>query len=96
MEDYFSVVITGDMIEHSKPRPDIYLLACRKLGVEPERTYAIEDSPNGIRSAHAAGMWTIMVPDMIVPDEEMRQLSRVILKDMREVLVYLQQEKERR
>lgn len=96
MEDYFSVVITGDMIEHSKPRPDIYLLACRKLGVEPEWTYAIEDSPNGIRSAHAAGMWTIMVPDMIVPDEEMRQLSRVILKDMREVLVYLQQEKERR
>ena len=84
------------MVEHSKPLPDIYLLACGKLGVEPKEAYAIEDSPNGIRSAHAAGMCPIMVPDMIVPDEEMRQLSRVILKDMREVLVYLQQEKERR
>nr|WP_300658934.1 HAD family phosphatase [uncultured Acetatifactor sp.] len=93
MEDYFSVVITGDMIEHSKPRPDIYLLACSRLGVEPEQAYAIEDSPNGVRSAHAAGMWTIMVPDMIAPDEEMRRLSRVILKDMTEVMAYLQQKK---
>ena len=93
MEDYFSVVVTGDMIEHSKPRPDIYLLACSRLGVEPEQAYAIEDSPNGVRSAHAAGMWTIMVPDMIAPDEEMRRLSRLILKDMTEVMAYLQQKK---
>ncbi|WP_300713032.1 HAD family phosphatase [uncultured Acetatifactor sp.] len=93
MEDYFSIVVTGDMIEHSKPRPDIYLLACSRLGVEPEQAYAIEDSPNGVRSAHAAGMWTIMVPDMIAPDEEMRRLSRVILKDMTEVMAYLQQKK---
>ncbi|MCI8787760.1 MAG: HAD family phosphatase [Lachnospiraceae bacterium] len=93
MEDYFSVVVTGDMIEHSKPRPDIYLLACSRLGVEPEQAYAIEDSPNGVRSAHAAGMWTIMVPDMIAPDEEMRRLSRVILKDMTEVMAYLLQKK---
>ena len=57
------------------------------------RSYAIEDSPNGVRSAHAAGMWTIMVPDMIAPDEEMRRLSRVILKDMTEVMAYLQQKK---
>ena len=93
MEDYFSVVVTGDMIEHSKPRPDIYLLACSRLGVEPEQAYAIEDSPNGVLSAHAAGMWTIMVPDMIAPDEEMRRLSRVILKDMTEVMAYLLQKK---
>ncbi len=93
MEDYFSIVVTGDMIEHSKPRPDIYLLACSRLGVEPEQAYAIEDSPNGVRSAHAAGMWTIMVPDMIAPDEEMRRLSRVILKDMTEVMAYLLQKK---
>ncbi len=93
MEEYFSVVVTGDMIEHSKPRPDIYLLACSRLGVEPEQAYAIEDSPNGVRSAHAAGMWTIMVPDMIAPDEEMRRLSRVILKDMTEVMAYLLQKK---
>ncbi len=80
--DYFSVIITGDMVEHSKPLPDIYLLACRELGVNPVGTYAIEDSPNGIRSAHAAQMTPIMVPDMIAPTPEMEELSDVILPDL--------------
>lgn len=92
--DCFSVVITGDMVEHSKPRPDIYLLACSQLGVKPQEAYAIEDSPNGVRSAHAAGMHTVMVPDMIPPDEEMKRLSRVILKDLLEVLDYLKARKD--
>ena len=94
IRDCFSVVITGDMVEHSKPRPDIYLLACSQLGVKPQEAYAIEDSPNGVRSAHAAGMHTVMVPDMIPPDEEMKRLSRVILKDLLEVLDYLKARKE--
>ena len=81
-------------MEHSKPRPDIYLLACSRLGVKPQEAYAIEDSPNGVRSAHAAGMHTVMVPDMIPPDEEMKRLSRVILKDLPEVLDYLKARKE--
>lgn len=86
---YFAAVVTGDMVEHSKPRPDIYLMACRELGVEPEQAYAIEDSPNGIRSAHAAGMVPLMVPDMIAPDEEMERLSRRIFQDLGEVLTFL-------
>lgn len=90
--DYFSVVVTGDMVEHSKPLPDIYLIACRELGVKPEEAYAIEDSPNGIRSAHAAGMKPIMVPDMIAPQEEMERLSFRIMKDLREVLEYFRKE----
>lgn len=90
LEDYFSVVVGGDMVEHSKPLPDIYLLACERLGVEPGETYAIEDSPNGIRSAHAAGMCPIMVPDIIAPDEEMGRLSYIILKNLVEVRDFLQ------
>jgi len=86
--DYFSAVITGDMIEHSKPQPDIYLLACGQLGVEPKEAYAIEDSPNGIRAAHRAGMIPLMVPDMIEPDEELRGLSAEVFKDLLEVLDY--------
>ena len=86
--DYFSVIVTGDMIEHSKPKPDIYLLACRKLGVEPGEAYAIEDSPNGIRSAHAAGMKPIMVPDMVAPDAEMELLSYLICDDLVQVMKY--------
>lgn len=95
MSGCFSVVIGGDMVEHSKPQPDIYRLACERLGVNPKEAYAIEDSPNGIRAAHAAGMCPIMVPDMIMPDVEMQRLSRVIKKDLTEVLWYLQQERKK-
>lgn len=92
ISEYFSVVVTGDMVEHSKPRPDIYLMACKELGIEPAQAYAIEDSPNGIRSAHAAGMTPLMVPDMIAPDEEMVHLSSRIFKDLLEVLNFLKSE----
>ena len=76
-------------VENGKPEPDIYLLACKELGVDPGEAYAIEDSFNGIRSAYAAGMKPIMVPDMLDPDEEMREKSMVVLKDLGEVLEYL-------
>lgn len=89
--EYFSVIVTGDMVEYAKPQPEIYLLACRELGVKPEEAYAIEDSPNGIRSAHAAGMRPLMVPDMIAPDEEMKRLSFRIFKDLSQVLAYLKE-----
>ena len=91
---YFSVVVTGDMVEHSKPLPDIYLMACREIGVEPKEAYAIEDSPNGIRSAHAAGMRPLMVPDMIAPDGEMERLSYRIMKDLHEVLDFFRKDQE--
>lgn len=90
IKEYFTVIVTGDMVEHSKPRPDIYLLACKELGAKPGQAYAIEDSPNGIRSAYRAGMSPLMVPDMIAPDEEMRKLSTKIFNDLYEVLCFLQ------
>ena len=94
LSEYFSILVTGDMVEHSKPQPDIYLLACERLGVEPGEAYAIEDSPNGIRSASSAGMRTVMVPDMIQPDEEMRRLSYIILGDLTQALAFLKQKTE--
>lgn len=74
LTDYFTVVVSGDMVEHSKPEPDIYLKACEGLGVLPKAAMAIEDSPNGIRSAYRAGMIPVMVPDMVQPDEEITSL----------------------
>ena len=71
---YFSAVITGDQVVHSKPDPEIYLLACQALGTAPAHTPAIEDSRNGILSAHSAGMPVIMVPDMIPPTPELEAL----------------------
>ena len=54
--DFFETRTTGEMVEHSKPNPEIYLMACKSIGMEPEECAAIEDSLNGIRSAHAAGL----------------------------------------
>ena len=88
---YFQEIIGGDMVEHSKPRPDIYLMACRRLGVEPEKASAIEDSPNGIRSAHAAGMLPIMVPDMVEPTAEIEALLFRKCGDLFEVKEFLEE-----
>lgn len=71
---FFEVIIGGDMVERGKPEPDIYLRACEELGTAPGNTIAIEDSPNGIRSAYAAGLKPIMVPDLIAPTPEIERL----------------------
>ena len=72
--EYFQKIICGDMVEHGKPAPDIYLKACEELGVAPGQALAVEDSFNGIRSAYAAGLYTVMVPDQLPPTEEILAL----------------------
>ena len=72
---YFQKIVTGDMVTHGKPSPDIYLKACDELGAAPEEVIAIEDSFNGIRSASAAGLHPIMVPDQLQPTEEILLLA---------------------
>lgn len=71
---YFQYLIGGDMVEHGKPHPDIYSKACKGLGVLPGHAIAVEDSPNGIRSASGAGIKTIMIPDLIEPTSEIEAL----------------------
>ena len=71
---FFSAMATGDQVAHSKPHPEIYQRACAALELPPEHTLAIEDSANGIRAAHAAGMPVIMVPDMVPPTPELDRL----------------------
>lgn len=83
--DYFQTVVGGDLLKNSKPAPDIYLMTCERMGVLPENTYAIEDSYNGIRSAHAAGLSPVMVPDLLPDTEEMRRLSKAVFQDLFQV-----------
>ncbi len=71
---YFRALMTGDMVVHSKPDPEIYERACACVGRLPESCVAIEDSTNGIRSAYGAGMSVIMVPDLLQPDEEINRM----------------------
>jgi len=74
LRDYFQEIIGGDMVKLSKPKPDIYLKACEAVGMRPSEVIAVEDSPNGIRAAYAAGMKPVMIPDLIQPDEEISAL----------------------
>ena len=91
LTDYFETLVCGDMIQNSKPDPEIFLKAAKRIGAEPQSCYVIEDSYNGIRAAHAAGMHAIMVPDILQPDEEINGLAEVVLPSLFEVKEYLEQ-----
>ncbi len=82
--DLFDAIVGGDLVENGKPAPDIYLEACGRLGLDPADCAAVEDSFNGIRSAHAAGMVPVMVPDMVQPDEEIRGLAYKVCGSLEE------------
>ena len=87
---YFEHVATSSDVAHAKPAPDIYLLAARKLGVEPAQCLALEDSPTGVRAALAAGMTVIQIPDLLEPDETVRALGHAIAGSLHEVRGLLQ------
>ena len=82
---YFEEIITGDMVEHSKPSPEIYQLACKKLGLKVSECAAVEDSPNGIKSAFAAGLKCVMIPDKIQPTEEIMPMIDSCLPSLLEI-----------
>ncbi len=88
--DYFDQVVTGDMVTKSKPEPDIFLLACEKTGVRPERAFAIEDSFNGIRAAFRGKLRPVMVPDLLPADEEMEEKAEAVLPNLPAVTRYLE------
>ncbi|QJC50477.1 HAD family hydrolase [Paenibacillus albicereus] len=65
LTDYFEAIRTADDVEHVKPHPALYLQTMAALGVRPEETVAIEDSPNGAKAAHAAGIRCVVTPNAI-------------------------------
>ena len=87
---WFDAVVGGDMVEQSKPKPDIFFKACREIGVKPEQTYIIEDSYHGIRAAFHAGAMPIMVPDCLPPTDEMREKAVMILPSLMEVKAWME------
>jgi HAD superfamily hydrolase (TIGR01509 family) len=81
----FDALVTRDVQTRGKPHPEPFLKAAEAMGVAPGDCLALEDSHNGVRAAAAAGMMTIMVPDMLDPTEEMRTLCVRIAQDLHEV-----------
>ena len=74
LREYFDRLISATQVKEGKPSPDIYVYACEQLGLAPEECIAVEDSPNGMKSAYGAGCRVIMVPDQTEPDEELKRL----------------------
>jgi len=87
--DRFHALITRDVQTKGKPHPEPFLKAAQALGVDPIDCLALEDSHNGVRAASAAGMMTVMVPDMLDPTEEMETLCVRIARDLHEVRSWL-------
>ncbi len=74
---YFDAITTGDEVVRSKPAPDIFELAARKIGLDPRACVVFEDAFSGIRGAHAAGCGAVLVPDQSQPTEEILAICTV-------------------
>ena len=85
MTHYFQAIVSGQHVTRSKPDPEIFLLAAEKLGVDPAHCLVLEDSYNGVRAGAAGGFVTVMVPDLMPPDDEMRRLCTTVCKSLYEV-----------
>ena len=86
-------IFSAEDVKEGKPAPEIYLRACRQIGVEPSEAVALEDAPSGVISAHAAGMRVIVVPDLVEPPEEIIGLVWHRAESLAEVPAMLEEER---
>ena len=86
IRELFPAVICGDQVSRSKPHPEIYLKAGEAIGANMSRSLGLEDSANGVRAAHAAGLQVIQIPDRAPPTPELLQLGHRVFDNMNEVL----------
>ena len=82
---YFDEIVSGSEVKHGKPEPDIFLCAAGRIGCRPEECFVFEDSENGVRSGHAAGCVTIMIPDLVEPEAGICSYCFKICRDFQEV-----------
>lgn len=79
---YFRVQVTGDEVRRGKPDPEPYLEAVRRLAVAAPRSWALEDSDNGVRAAHAAGLNVVQVPDLTPPADAVLALGHRVVESL--------------
>jgi HAD superfamily hydrolase (TIGR01509 family) len=88
LDDAFAATVSSEEVPRGKPAPDVYLEAARRLGVSPSEAVAVEDSANGIRSAHAAGMRVIAIPNRRYPPaEDALALANLVLTSPEDLTV---------
>jgi HAD superfamily hydrolase (TIGR01509 family) len=82
----FDAIVAAGDYARGKPAPDPFLAAAARLGVAPADCLALEDSHNGVRAAHAAGMMTIMAPDLVAATDDIRARCHAVVETLHEVL----------
>ena len=82
---HLPIVVTRDDVARGKPHPDVYLRAAELLAVPAQNCLAVEDSFNGIRAAHAAGMMPVMVPDLLTPTQDIHAMCVCVAPDLHQV-----------
>ena len=87
--DRFAVLVTRSDVSQGKPHPESFLTAATALKAQPNRCLALEDSHNGVRAAAAAGMATIMIPDLLAPTDAIRALCVGVLPSLLDVAALL-------
>jgi HAD superfamily hydrolase (TIGR01509 family) len=88
LTECFGATMSSEEVARGKPSPDVYLAAADRLGVDPERAAAVEDSSNGLRSAAAAGMAVIAVPNQrFPPDQDALELADLVVHSLDELTV---------
>jgi beta-phosphoglucomutase-like phosphatase (HAD superfamily) len=88
----FDAIIGGEQVANGKPAPDIYLKACRTLGLLPERSLACEDSPAGLEAASGAGLRAVLIPDLVSPTERMRSQAWRVAESLHDVVAIIKHE----
>jgi HAD superfamily hydrolase (TIGR01509 family) len=86
LDKHFRATVSSEEVPRGKPAPDVYLEAARRIGADPARSAAIEDSSNGLRSGHAAGMRVVAIPNRAFPpDPDALALADVVLASVTEL-----------
>lgn len=89
VKEQFDRIVSAKQVEHGKPAPDIYCYVCEQIGEKPQECIAVEDSPNGIQAAYAAGCKPVMVPDLTQPDEEIMPLLYGVAETLIDIKQFL-------
>ncbi|EOW1883931.1 HAD family hydrolase [Enterococcus hirae] len=89
LTNYFETIVSAENVKRAKPDPEIFLLAHEYLGTKKQETLVLEDSKNGILAAASAEIPVIMIPDLLVPSEDLQQKTLAVLSSLHEVPGYL-------
>lgn len=85
LRDCFDATVCGIEVPRGKPEPDIYLEAARQLGLSPQECIGVEDSRNGLRSLRAAGVTSVMIPDLLPFSDDLRPYVDVCLESLHQL-----------